>query len=53
VVLARLIHSFDDCCFFLQHFTGSTKNFNAIWKEIAGNLDKYRSYPRIVGETGE
>ncbi|CEO94582.1 hypothetical protein PBRA_000367 [Plasmodiophora brassicae] len=34
------------------HFTGSTKTFNAIWKEIASNLDTYKSYPRIVGETG-
>lgn len=34
------------------HFTGSTKTFNTIWKNIASNVDKYRSYPRIVGETG-
>lgn len=34
------------------HFTGSTKVFNSIWKEIGNNLPLYKSYPRIVGETG-
>ncbi len=34
------------------HFTGSTATFNGIWKSIAGNIDRYRTYPRIVGETG-
>ena len=34
------------------HFTGSTGVFRALWKEIGSNLDKYRTYPRIVGETG-
>ncbi|MDD2245923.1 MAG: L-glutamate gamma-semialdehyde dehydrogenase [Proteiniphilum sp.] len=34
------------------HFTGSTAVFNSMWKTIAGNMGKYRSYPRIVGETG-
>lgn len=34
------------------HFTGSTGVFNSMWKTIAGNMDKYKSYPRIVGETG-
>lgn len=34
------------------HFTGSTKVFRLLWKEIAANLENYRSYPRIVGETG-
>ncbi|MDR3713682.1 MAG: L-glutamate gamma-semialdehyde dehydrogenase [Puia sp.] len=34
------------------HFTGSTGVFNAIWKEIGRNIGNYRSYPRIVGETG-
>ncbi len=34
------------------HFTGSTKVFRHIWQEIGNNLPKYRSYPRIVGETG-
>jgi 1-pyrroline-5-carboxylate dehydrogenase len=34
------------------HFTGSTGTFQHIWKTIGGGIDKYRSYPRIVGETG-
>ncbi len=34
------------------HFTGSTGVFQTIWKQIGQNIDKYRSYPRIVGETG-
>jgi 1-pyrroline-5-carboxylate dehydrogenase len=34
------------------HFTGSTGVFRHLWKEIALNLEGYRSYPRIVGETG-
>jgi 1-pyrroline-5-carboxylate dehydrogenase len=33
-------------------FTGSTKTFNTIWREIGQNLEKYRTYPRVVGETG-
>ena len=34
------------------HFTGSTGVFRHLWKEIGNNIEKYRSYPRIVGETG-
>ena len=34
------------------HFTGSTEVFNAMWKTIGENMSRYRSYPRIVGETG-
>ncbi|HVW44584.1 MAG TPA: L-glutamate gamma-semialdehyde dehydrogenase [Amycolatopsis sp.] len=34
------------------HFTGSTTTFKMLWRRIAENLDSYRSYPRIVGETG-
>jgi 1-pyrroline-5-carboxylate dehydrogenase len=34
------------------HFTGSTGVFQNIWKTIGGNIHKYKSYPRIVGETG-
>ncbi|MFM8909671.1 MAG: L-glutamate gamma-semialdehyde dehydrogenase [Gemmatimonadota bacterium] len=34
------------------HFTGSTGVFNQIWKTVGGNMGSYRSYPRIVGETG-
>ena len=34
------------------HFTGSTGVFNDIWAKIGQNIDKYKTYPRIVGETG-
>lgn len=34
------------------HFTGSNATFNTLWKQVAENLTLYRSYPRIVGETG-
>lgn len=34
------------------HFTGSTPVFQTIWKTIGTNIARYRSYPRIVGETG-
>ncbi|NPD46801.1 MULTISPECIES: L-glutamate gamma-semialdehyde dehydrogenase [unclassified Lentimicrobium] len=34
------------------HFTGSTSVFQNIWKEIGKNIQNFRSYPRIVGETG-
>jgi 1-pyrroline-5-carboxylate dehydrogenase len=34
------------------HFTGSTAVFQHIWKTIGNNIHKYKSYPRIVGETG-
>ncbi len=34
------------------HFTGSTAVFRHLWKEIGDNIATYRSYPRIVGETG-
>ncbi len=34
------------------HFTGSTGTFQALWKGVAENLTSYRSYPRLVGETG-
>ena len=34
------------------HFTGSNKTFNNLWQQTASNLSRYRSYPRIVGETG-
>ena len=34
------------------HFTGSTEVFQSIWKTVGENIHKYRSYPRIVGETG-
>lgn len=34
------------------HFTGSTKVFQTIWKEIGKNISNYKTFPRIVGETG-
>ncbi|MFQ5746954.1 MAG: L-glutamate gamma-semialdehyde dehydrogenase [Gemmatimonadota bacterium] len=34
------------------HFTGSTQTFQLLWRTVAENLEGYRSYPRIVGETG-
>jgi 1-pyrroline-5-carboxylate dehydrogenase len=34
------------------HFTGSTGVFQHIWKTIGNNISKYKSYPRVVGETG-
>ncbi|KAI9023082.1 1-pyrroline-5-carboxylate dehydrogenase [Phycomyces nitens] len=34
------------------HFTGSTHVFRKLWKEIGNNIDIYKSYPRVVGETG-
>ncbi|MBN1951652.1 MAG: L-glutamate gamma-semialdehyde dehydrogenase [Bacteroidales bacterium] len=34
------------------HYTGSTDVFQGIWKEIGNNIHKYKTYPRIVGETG-
>ncbi|HMD91646.1 MAG TPA: L-glutamate gamma-semialdehyde dehydrogenase [Trebonia sp.] len=34
------------------HFTGSTGTFKHLWRTIAGNIDAFRDYPRLVGETG-
>ena len=34
------------------HFTGSTKVFQGMWRTVGSNIAKYKSYPRIVGETG-
>jgi 1-pyrroline-5-carboxylate dehydrogenase len=34
------------------HFTGSTSVFQSMWKTVGQSIDRYRSYPRIVGETG-
>jgi 1-pyrroline-5-carboxylate dehydrogenase len=34
------------------HFTGSTAVFQTMWKTVGGNIANYKSYPRIVGETG-
>ena len=34
------------------HFTGSTEVFQGMWREVGQNIDRYRTYPRLVGETG-
>jgi len=34
------------------HFTGSTAVFNSMWKKVGENIGRYKSYPRLVGETG-
>lgn len=34
------------------HFTGSTAVFQSVWQKIGQNIQKYKSYPRVVGETG-
>jgi len=34
------------------HFTGSTSVFQSIWAQVGSNIGKYKSYPRLVGETG-
>jgi 1-pyrroline-5-carboxylate dehydrogenase len=34
------------------HFTGSTPTFRSLWRTVGDNLDHYRTYPRLVGETG-
>src|SRR5690606_5531746 len=43
---------FDHPDFAGLHYTGSTGVFKGIWKTIGNNINKYRNYPRIVGETG-
>jgi 1-pyrroline-5-carboxylate dehydrogenase len=34
------------------HFTGSTKTFHHLWQRVGANIGRYRTYPRLVGETG-
>ena len=34
------------------HFTGSTEVFQSMWKTVGGNIESYKTYPRLVGETG-
>lgn len=34
------------------HFTGSTATFQHLWREVGTHIDRYRTYPRLVGETG-
>lgn len=48
--VARVVFDHPDFAGF--HFTGSTGVFQSIWKTIGENIHKYKSYPRIVGETG-
>jgi 1-pyrroline-5-carboxylate dehydrogenase len=43
---------FDHPDFAAVHYTGSTAVFKHFWKQISENIDRYKSYPRIVGETG-
>lgn len=43
---------FESPDFAALHFTGSTKVFKNLWKTIGNNVDIYKSYPRIIGETG-
>jgi 1-pyrroline-5-carboxylate dehydrogenase len=43
---------FDDPDFAGLHFTGNVDVFRSLWSAIAGNLDRYRAFPRVVGETG-
>ncbi len=47
---AKVVFSHPDFAGF--HFTGSTEVFQNIWKTIGTNIHKYKTYPRIVGETG-
>ena len=34
------------------HFTGSTTTFQEMWRTVGSNIENYKTYPRIVGETG-
>lgn len=49
-VIGKVITASKDLAGF--HFTGSTQTFNTLWRQIGENLGNYRSYPKIVGETG-
>ena len=49
-VIGKVITSSPDLAGF--HFTGSTATFNTLWRQIGENLGHYKSYPKIVGETG-
>ena len=48
--MAKVIFEHPDFAGF--HFTGSTEVFHSTWKAIGDNIHRYKSYPRIVGETG-
>ncbi|MDR1200339.1 MAG: L-glutamate gamma-semialdehyde dehydrogenase [Tannerellaceae bacterium] len=49
-VIGKVITASPDLAGF--HFTGSTATFNTLWRQMGNNLENYRSYPKIVGETG-
>jgi len=49
-VIGKVITSSPDLTGF--HFTGSTATFNTLWRQMGNNLETYKSYPKIVGETG-
>ena len=49
-VLGKVIFSSPD--FAGLHFTGSSGTFNNLWKSVADNLNTYKGYPRLIGETG-
>lgn len=49
-VIGKVITASQDLAGF--HFTGSTATFNTLWRQMANNLETYKSYPKIVGETG-
>ena len=49
-VIGKVITSSPDFAGF--HFTGSTETFNTLWRQIGENLGRYKSYPKMVGETG-
>ena len=45
-------HIINHKCLSGIHFTGGTGTFKSLWKNVAGNLDEYITYPKLVGETG-
>lgn len=49
-VIGKVVTSSPDLAGF--HFTGSSATFNTLWSQIGNNIGHYRSYPKIVGETG-
>ena len=49
-VIGKVITASRDLAGF--HFTGSTATFNTLWRQMGENLGHYKSYPKIVGETG-
>jgi 1-pyrroline-5-carboxylate dehydrogenase len=49
-VIGKVVTASPDLAGF--HFTGSTATFNTLWRQMGNNLETYKSYPKIVGETG-